>query len=200
MSNLELAVTSYPPGGADLTQYLEAQARLARSPKVAARVVRIAEVPGLTAARFLRHSSARPVSDADVLTLSVTYRPSAAAVRLTNAYAAEFVRFKNDRDLRTIREALRATEADIAELRARGQTGTPVYEALVQKQQQLKAVAIQFARTTSVLEPADRASSFRPHALRNGLVGGALGSSLGVVLVLGMAALRRARHSQQSRH
>lgn len=192
-----LALTSYAPGGAD--QYLEAQARLARSPKLAARVVRIAELPGLTAAQFLQHSSARPVWDADVLTLSVTYRPSAAAVRLTNAYASEFVRFKNNRDLRAIRAALRVTEARIAELRVRGQSDTPAYEALVQTQQQLTTLAIQFARTTSVRERADRASSFRPHALRNGLVGGALGAVLGVVLVLGVAALRRARRLPQSR-
>jgi uncharacterized protein involved in exopolysaccharide biosynthesis len=194
---IPLIATSYPPGGAD--QYLEAQARLARSPKLAARVVRIAELPGLTAAQFLQHSGARPVWDADVLTLSVTYRPSAAAVRLTNTYAAEFVRFKNNRDLRAIRAALRVTEARIAELRARGQSDTPAYEALVQTQQQLTALAIQFARTTSVREPADRASSFRPHALRNGLVGDALGAVLGVVLVLGVAALRRARRLPQSR-
>jgi len=36
-----------------------------------------------------------------------------------------------------------------------------------------------------------RASSFRPHALRNGLVGGALGVFLGVAHVLGVAARRR---------
>jgi hypothetical protein len=38
-----------------------------------------------------------------------------------------------------------------------------------------------------------RASSFRPHALRNILLGGALGMVLGVALVLGVAARRRER-------
>ena len=89
---------------------------------------------------------------------------------------------------------MRVHGATIDELRARGQTGTPAYEDLVQREQELKTLGIQFARTTSVLERADRASSFRPHALRNGLVGGALGAVLGVALVLGVAALRRARH------
>jgi hypothetical protein len=193
LPELAIQLTSTTPDGTDPTQYLATQARLARSPALAERVVQIAEVPGLTAAQFLQHSSARPVSDADLLTLSVSYRPSAAAVRLTNTYAAEFVRFSNDQQLRPIQEMLRTIEARIDELRARGQTRTPEYEALVQKQQDLEAVASQFAQRATVLTPADRASSFRPHALRNGLVGGALGALLGAVLVLGVAALRRAR-------
>jgi capsular polysaccharide biosynthesis protein len=160
------------PDGAEAAQYRGLQARLARSPKLAARVVRTAEVPGLTAAQFLQHSSATPVSDADVLTLSVIYRSSAAAVRLTNAYATEFVRFKDDLNLRTIREILRANEARIDEVRSRGRISS-------------------VSTSTSLVRPADGASSFRPHALRNGLFGGALGALLGVVLVLGLAALRR---------
>jgi uncharacterized protein involved in exopolysaccharide biosynthesis len=194
LSSPAIQLASTTPNGADPTPYLEAQARLARSPELAERVVHIAELPGLSAAQFLQHSSARPLPDADVLTLSVTYRPSAAAVRLTNTYATEFVRFKSALDLRPIRKVLRVHGATIDELRARGQTGTPAYEDLVQREQELKTLGIQFARTTSVLERADRASSFRPHALRNGLVGGALGAVLGVALVLGVAALRRARH------
>jgi hypothetical protein len=193
LPELAIQLTSTTPDGVDPTEYLATQARLARSPALAERVVQIAEVPGISAAQFLQHSSARPASDADLLTLSVNYRPSAAAVRLTNTYAAEFVRFSTDQYLRPIRELLRATEARIDELRARGQTGTPRYEALVQRQRDLETLGIQFAQTASVLEPADRASSFRPHALRNGLVGGALGALFGVVLVLGVAALRRAR-------
>jgi len=176
------------PDGAEAAQYRELQARLARSPKLAARVVRIAEVPGLTAAQFLQHSTATAPSDADMLTLSVTYRPSAAAVRLTNAYATEFVRFKNDLNLRRIRGTLRRLKPRIDELRSRGQT--VVSEALPQQQQDLET-EIQLGHTTSVVRPADGASSFRPHALRNGLFGGALGASLGVVLILGLATLRR---------
>jgi capsular polysaccharide biosynthesis protein len=44
-----------------------------------------------------------------------------------------------------------------------------------------------------VMEPAQAgtASSFRPHALRNGLVGGAIGALVGTALVLGIATRRK---------
>lgn len=175
------------------TPYVQGQAKRARSPRLALRVVRAAGIPGLTAERFLQHSSARPVPDADLLTLSASYRPHAAAVRLTNAYANEFVRFKHDLDTQRIQETLRRFQARIQKLRARGRTTTPAYEALVQGQTQLRAIALQFRNTTSVFKSADGASSFRPHAFRNGLVGGALGALLGFALALGVAARRQAK-------
>jgi capsular polysaccharide biosynthesis protein len=121
---------------------------LARSDVIAARVVRNAGIQGLSAADFLRHSSATSKPDSAVLKLSVTYRPASTAVRLTNAYALAFSRFTN---------SLRGN-----------------------------AVVI-------VFDSAHTASSFRPHIVRNGLLGGALGALVGTALVLGIAA-RRKRH------
>jgi hypothetical protein len=93
-----------PPVG---PEYMETQAELARSPQLARRVVVAAGVPGVTADRFLRHSSALPPSDMEgptsicidfcpelatekILSLSVSDQRSAAAVRLSNAYGSEF--------------------------------------------------------------------------------------------------------------
>jgi len=171
------SVGSQPAGY--LGSYLHGQARLARSPALAERVVRFAGVQGISAAQFLHHSSAKPVSKANTLRLSVTYRPQAAAIRLTNVYATEFVRFKKDLDLRA---TLRVIKARLKKLRGRGLTATPQYEELVQHSQQLQAFGVRFT-SASVAKRADSASSFRPHALRNGIIGGLLGTLLGIVLV-----------------
>jgi uncharacterized protein involved in exopolysaccharide biosynthesis len=179
--------TSWPVNGATL--YLEAQAKIARSPALAERVVQVAGVPGISARMFLRHSSAKPESDADILRLSVTYRSGAAAVRLSNAYAAEFTRYKHELDMRSIREVLRWIEVRINELRARGQAGSATHSALVQRRSELRSLGVQL-RTQMSVEAADRATSFRPHALRNGLLGGALGALLGVALAVGIAGRR----------
>jgi hypothetical protein len=190
------------PAIAGERRFLEWQASLARSPDLAVRVVRAAGVQGLTAAQFLRHSSATASSDGSdegVLTLSVTYQPRTAAVRLTNAYATEFVRFKNDVDKRNLREAaLRENQASMKGLRAEGLTGIPAFKELVRKQHDLRSgrvsplsgVAAQLRADATAMR-ADGATSVRPHALRNGLLGGALGVLLGVALVVTMERRRR---------
>jgi hypothetical protein len=174
----------------DPRRYLETQAHLARSPALAARVVYAAGVPGVTAAQFLRHSSAKPVADASILTLSVSYRPRAAAVRLTNVYATQFLRFKNDLDTRSLREVLRRLQARIDVLRARGQAGSSAYQAMVQQRLELKTFGARLRGLIGV-QLANGAASFRPHAFRNGLLGGTIGALLGVALVAGVAAGRR---------
>jgi hypothetical protein len=54
---------------------------------------------------------------------------------------------------------------------------------LVQKRADLKSVAAQLFIPLRV-QPADGATSFRPHALRNGLLGGVLGVLLGVAVAV----------------
>jgi capsular polysaccharide biosynthesis protein len=183
-------VSGGPFGDPYSTQYLDAQARLARSPTLAAHVVRVAAIPGLTSGEFLRHSRATVASDADILTLSVTYRRRALAARLANAYASEFVHFKNKLDRRNVEKVLHRIQAKINQLRAHDMTGTPAYENLIQTRQKLEAFSVQL-RSASVFRRANSASSFRPHALRNGILGGALGVLLGVALTAGVAARRR---------
>jgi hypothetical protein len=179
--------TLWPTNGATL--YLEAQAEIARSPALAERVVQVAGVQGISARKFLRHSSAKPELDADILRLSVTYRSGAAAVRLSNAYAAEFRRYTHERDTRTIRAMLHEIESAISRLRAQGQAGSAAYSALVQKRADLKSVAAQLFIPLRV-QPADGATSFRPHALRNGLLGGVLGVLLGVAVAVAIVKRR----------
>jgi hypothetical protein len=176
--------------GAEPTRYLETHAKIARSPELAARVVQAARVPGISARKFLRHSSAKSESGADVLRLSVTYRSSTAAVRLANAYATEFKRYKDERDTAALRKALGPIADEIGRLRARGQAGSVRYDSLVQTRADLEAFGTQLRSSTRVLRPADGASSFRPHALRNGLIGGAVGVLVGLALV-GVVTRRR---------
>jgi hypothetical protein len=107
-----------PFGSVDPRGYVEAQAKFARSPELAERVVRVAGIPGNSARKFLRHSSAKPEADADGLQLPVTLRSGAAAVRLSNVYAAEFRHYTHERDTRAIRAMLHEIESAISRLRA----------------------------------------------------------------------------------
>jgi hypothetical protein len=191
-----------PPVG---TQYMEAQTKLARSPILASRVVARASVPGMSADRFLRHSSASPPRETElprevcidfcvpleteILTLSVSDQRSAAAVKLTNAYTTEVVRFKRELDESRIQTTLASIHALMRRLRARGQANTPRYRTLAERELQMRAVAQTMPAPTA--RKVERASSFRPHALRNGFIGGAGGVLLGLALVAVLMRQRR---------
>jgi len=178
------------------SRFLTTQASLARSPELARRVITAARVPALTPPQFLRHSSAKPQSDANVLNLSVSYGKAAAAIRLVNAYANQFTRYTAERDLARINKALSEIKAEIESLRAQGLTGSRTYDYLVEKRVQLKTDGALLAHQARVLQAAERASSFRPHALRNGIIGGLLGALLGIALVAVVRIWPKNRGSQ----
>ena len=188
------------PGGRlaneESSRFLTTQARLARSPELARRVITAARVPALTPAQFLRHSSAKPQSDANLLNLSVSYGKAADAIRLANAYADQFTRYRNERSLAALKKALSDIEAVIESLRPQGLTGSPVYKSLVQKRVDLQTSRVLLAGQVRVLQAAERASSFRPHALRNGIIGGLLGTLLGIALVAVLRIWPKNRGSQ----
>jgi hypothetical protein len=211
-SRAEVVLRVQPVG----PEYWQEQAHIARSPELARRVVLKAGVPNLTAERFLRHSSISPPNDAGtfvalcidpcpematdkILTLSVTYQPRPAAIRLAKTYASEFVDFKRERDARKVEEGLRRLQATIERYRARGAAGSREgsYESLVQYRQQLKALGLELLKATHLSKGAEHVSSFRPHTLRNGLFGGVLGTLLGLALVLELTRRRRQRTSSR---
>jgi hypothetical protein len=209
-SQAEVVIRVQPVG----PEYWQEQAHLARSPELARRVVLKAGVPGVTAERFLRHSSATPPDDADdsdglacidpcpelatnqILTLSVSDQRSARAVRLTNTYASEFVRLRREVAGRQIDRTLASIHLAMTALRGRGQTNTPRYRTLAERERQIRMVLRQFASNVAT-RPSEGAASFRPHALRNGLVGGLLGALVGVALVI--AASARSRRDAERR-
>jgi hypothetical protein len=164
---------------------------IARSPELARRVVAAAGVPGISAARFLRDSRAEP--DTRVLNnlkLTVSYRKPAGAVRLANAYASEFTRYKARVDATWLRDRSEAVALRLKVLRDRGGRNSYEYGELLQQQVDLRTVQ-QFLEKNP--PPAaihsGSASKPRPDALRNGVIGGAIGALLGVVLMVGLSAL-----------
>lgn len=186
------------PFGADPTPYFETQARIARSPKVAARAVRTAGVAGITVDWFLRHSSATLAADNPFtlargdrsrLILSVSDRRRPLAIRLTQAYANAFAQYKHDRLLRRMHHGQELIQAELQALRDSGRGRSREARSLVKS----RAADRDFFTMLAVSNNntgADRGSSFRPHTLRNGLLGAALGALLGVALAVGIARRR----------
>jgi uncharacterized protein involved in exopolysaccharide biosynthesis len=80
------------PSG-DPVRYLNTLASVVRDPKLVARVVARAGVPGMTSESFLSNSSVTPNPNADFLEVAVTNHEAQSAVRLANTYATEVTQY-----------------------------------------------------------------------------------------------------------
>jgi hypothetical protein len=163
--------------------FTRAQALIARSPELAARVVAAAGVPGMNPGKLLAVSVVIPVADSDLLRFSVSDANSGNAIVLANTYASEFARYKVERESAAVKSALRSLTVRIESLQANGATTAPVYSTLIQQRAQLTKLGRLLSGQVSVLQPAEHASAFRTHIVRNALLGGVLGGLLGIGLV-----------------
>ncbi len=158
------------------------QALMARSPELAARVVAAAGVPGMNPEKLLAASVVIPAADSDLLRFSVSDADSRNAIVLANTYASEFARYRTEREVDSVKSALRSLTVRVESLKANGATTASMYSTLIQARAQLKTLVRLLAAQTSVLRPAEHASAFRTHTVRNGLLG-VLGGLLGIGLV-----------------
>jgi uncharacterized protein involved in exopolysaccharide biosynthesis len=163
--------------------FMRAEALTARSPGLAARVVAATGVPGMSTGKLLAASAVTPAVNFDLLRFSVSDTHSRYAVLLANTYASEFARLRTERESTGVSVALRSLNTKIEALQAKGATTSPAYSTLLQQRAQLKTLGRLLSAQVSVLQPAEHASAFRTHTLRNSLLGGALGGLLGIGLV-----------------
>jgi hypothetical protein len=168
-----------PPDHA--ARYLRVMSALARSPSLANRVVRAANVPGLTAAGLLAKTRVTAEGDGNVLEFTVTNASLATARRLAYTYASEYAKAQNERAVRRISDAAKQLRATIASLPRKSATRA----SLIREAKGLSVIARLADKGTSVLGQAS-ATPVRKHVLRNGFIGGLLGVLLGVALLLGL--------------
>ena len=162
------------------------QADLARSPEVAKRVLEAAGVTDRTPQQFLWASSVTPKPDSDLLWFGVTDTNPGLAVKLANAYANEFSRFKGEFDAQAYRQARENAEGKMNELEAAGQADSPLYQELVRSVQQLRQIETLQGRNAVPVNPAESAIQIQPTPVRDGI----LGLLLGLLLGIGLALLR----------
>jgi hypothetical protein len=164
----------------------DAASRVAHSAAVAERVVRVARIRGLTVESLLQHSRVSPQPHADVLDFSVAYPNGSLAVRLVNLYAAVYARYDSQRQIRIVNRELRALHKKMAELPLHSLRAETLRKTLVE----LENLKLAFA-PTPLLERTSTATPTREHGVRNGLIGGAIGATLGGGLVVTAAMQRR---------
>jgi Mrp family chromosome partitioning ATPase/capsular polysaccharide biosynthesis protein len=192
-----IAGVSDPTALGDPTRFLTTQANVARSPALAERVARSAGIRGVSGGDVLAASHVTPQSNADLLDVAVNWDAPDQAVRLANAYATEYTRYKTELDTNKIEGALAKLRVSIAALRRGGAAAAPSLATLLQQQSQLETVGTLLANNTSVLQKAEGAAQIRPRPFRRAVLGGLLGLVLGIALAFLAEALDRRVRSEE---
>ena len=176
----------------------ETQAQLARVPDVAARSMEAVGVKGVSVTAFLEASSVTAERGADLLEFRVRHSDAAVAAKLATAYAKEFTQYRLELDTRALVLAREEVAARLDELGLRGDTTSPLYTSLVDKEQQLRTMEALQTSNAFVVRSALEAEKVQPSPLRNAVIAAALGLVVGIVLAFIWEALdTRVRSSEE---
>jgi uncharacterized protein involved in exopolysaccharide biosynthesis len=149
ISNLQ-DPTFWYPNRAQLTQ-----ARLARLPEVAQRVVDAAGLADRGRYGFLAQSWVQAGQYTDVMTFHVRDSDPRLAARLATIYAEQYIAYRRAVDTHSLRRATRVVDRQLAQASS-GSRDPVLYADLVQKQQRLHTAL------ASSKHPGTRASRRRP--------------------------------------
>jgi Mrp family chromosome partitioning ATPase/capsular polysaccharide biosynthesis protein len=190
--NLASGLTGIPDpsgGNQDPARIAQTQSLVAMSPAVAQRVVLRAHVPGLSSGAFLKVSTVRASSNADVLDFSTTYGDAATAERLVTLHASEYIAYRQQLDNAALVAARRQLETRIAKLRARALGDSDLVASLVEDDQQLRTMEALQTANSSLLRAADSAAKVQPRPVKDATLGIVLGLLLGIGLAFARDAL-----------
>jgi len=182
---------SGPAAPEDPVRVVQNQAQIARALPVVRRVVRATGNAFPNASAMLANSQVSTGDGVDLLTFSVTHQSPAAAVRLANEYARQFLVYLQNFETSSVKRALVQVSARIAGMKQRGIRGR-LYDALQAKQQELETLETLETPTASLVHTATGAAKVRPRVVRDVL----LGIGLGLLLGLGTALLWEALDSR----
>jgi Mrp family chromosome partitioning ATPase len=170
----------------DPVRLVQTQADLARVPLVAQRTIAAARVEGITPQELLDSSSVSPKSNSDMLQFSVRNGDPAVAQALAGAYARAYTKYRREVDTAAISTALAEAQQRLSELRASGDSGSPLYASVADKVQTLLTMEALQTSNAFVVRTPDHADQVSPKPVRNA----ALALALGLVLGVGLALLR----------
>ena len=188
-NNLANALTGTPESSVyqPVERLSQTQADLARVPEVAMRAVRSIGAPR-SAGALLGESSVTADLQSNFLFFSVTDRNRDLAQRLATSYAQAFTQYRHELDTTSLRRAREDLDKRLSDLRASGGANTSLYASMADKANLLRTMEALQTSNASVVQEAGAAYQVAPKPARNGI----LGLALGLILGIGLAALRDA--------
>ena len=173
----------------DPQRVAQTQTQIAMSPDVAERVVRAANVPGLTQGVFLGSANVTASTDSDTLLFNVTYGDPDTATKLATIHAKEYIQHRRELDTASLVAARKELEGRIDELNSTGFKGSELVSKLVENEQALRTMEALQTANAQLLRPASGAAQIQPRTQRAVVLGVVLGLMLGVGLAFARDAL-----------
>jgi polysaccharide biosynthesis transport protein len=189
--NLAAALTDTPDMtlSQDADRLVETQANLARVPAVGERVLAKVGLTDRTPQDFLDSSDVAAKANADLLKFTVTDRSPPLATRLASEYARQFTVYRRQLDTAALQRARTELTSRLTELEEAGERHSPLYQSLVEKEQQLRTMEALQTANSFVVRSAGKALQVQPRPLRNAILALALGLVLGIALAFLWEAL-----------
>ena len=179
-------------GQVDLDRVVDTQARIARTPELARRVLRSAGLGSKSANELLSASDVAPVGGTNVLEFGVVDADPGRAERLATAYAQQFVRYTRALDTTAIERARSGIAAELSRLARQGGRNSELYARLAEEAQTLRTMAALQTSRAQLLREAEGAEKIAPRPAR----AGAFGLVAGVMLAIGLIAVLEALDSR----
>ena len=173
----------------DPVRAAQTQARLARSPDLVARVIKVAGRRDLAPSELIAHSSVVANPSADILSFRVEDSTPEDAAELASTYAREFTRYRNQIQTASLRRAKRQLDLQAAQLRRRGRADTPLYGEIQSDQRRIQVLLALRSPGTTLIRDVDPARQIQPTTVRNIVLGALLGLLLGVGVAFLLDAL-----------
>jgi polysaccharide biosynthesis transport protein len=172
-----------------LNRAIDTQARIARTPDLARRVLRSARVDATRADELLGSSSVVPLEATDVLEFRVVDEDAEIAARLATAYAQQFVTYTRAIETAAIERARKGILEEMARLARQGGRNSALYARLAQDARTLRTMAALQSSRAQLLRRAEGAEQVAPRPARAGAFGLAAALLLGIGLVALLEAL-----------
>ena len=188
--DLASALSGGQSGGTnDLDRVATTQASIARTPDLARRVLRTANLGAKSADDLLDASDVSPVRGTNVLEFSVVDPDPDLAARLASAYAQQFVQYTRAIDTAAIERARRGVLTEMARLARQDARGSDLYARLAEQAQTLRTMAALQTSRAQLLRIAEDADKVEPRPTRAAAFGFVVALLLGIGLVALLEAL-----------
>ncbi len=188
-------IASALTGISDTTLYIdenraaETQVNLALLPVVAQEALKGAGITDMSVDDLLAESTVASKGTSDILEFKVTDPRPARARRLATAYVRAYAAYRGALDTGSVSRARLEVQRTMAQLEAQGKKGSPLYDTLVAKEQQLATLETLKTSRVIVVRRGSEAVKVAPKPVRNAVLGLVLGLVLGVGLAFAVDAL-----------